>query len=391
MPLQAKEIFEQLSEWPHRGAGSEEEMEAREKLITVLTGEFEVDITEEGFDTPPTYIRFFWITAIICAVAVLGANMMPVVMVLLGVLGFGSYFLFMDWRVSPLVWWGAQTPTANLVASKGKGRRLYILMAHLDSAPASFAYRPGQVQNFRLSVYVSLGIMSLGVLVPLVAGLGAPVDFTSRIAIAGLLLAQAVLASVDFWRFGYTPGSNDNLSGVAAATSAASHLWRHMPADAEVRLVITSAEEAGMLGAQHYWHVHRDELQERETYLVNIDTVGCDQLRYVTRSGGVTEVRYDNALTSAAALLTRSNDSFGGIAAAQHQVGDFDSVWFNRDDIPSVTLASYDHRGLMPSIHTMDDTMEKVDMAMVAKAAKFAEALVRVTPGQGQADNDNSG
>lgn len=384
MPLQAKDIFEQLSEWPHRGAGSEEEMEAREKLITILTGEFEVDITEEGFDTPPTYIRFFWLTALICAVAVLGASMMPAVMVLLGALGFGSYFLFMDWRVSPLIWWGAQTPTANLVASKGKGRRLYILMAHMDSAPASFAYRPGQVQNFRLSVYLSLGIMSLGVLVPLVVGMGVSIDFQSRVAIAALLLAQAALASADFWRFGYTPGSNDNLSGVAAATSAASHLWRHMPPDAEVRLVITSAEEAGMLGAQHYWQVHRDDLRTRDTYLVNIDTVGCDQLKYVTRSGGVTDVRYDNALTGAAALLARSNASFGEIQAAHHQVGDFDSVWFNRDGITSVTLASYDHRGLMPSIHTMDDTREKVDMAMVAKAAKFAEALVRLTPGQGQ-------
>lgn len=384
MPLQAKDIFEQLSEWPHRGAGSEEEMEAREKLITILTGEFEVDITEEGFDTPPTYIRFFWLTALICAVAVLGANMMPAVMVLLGVLGFGSYFLFMDWRVSPLIWWGAQTPTANLVASKGKGKCLYILMAHMDSAPASFAYRPGQVQNFRFSVYVSLGIMSLGVLVPLVIGMGASIDFQSRVAIAALLLAQAALASADFWRFGYTPGSNDNLSGVAAATSAASHLWRHMPSDAEVRLVITSAEEAGMLGAQHYWQVHRDDLRARDTYLVNIDTVGCDQLKYVTRSGGVTDVRYDNALTGAAALLARSNDSFGDIEAAHHQVGDFDSVWFNRDGITSVTLASYDHSGLMPSIHTMDDTREKVDMGTVAKAAKFAEALVRLTPGQGQ-------
>lgn len=384
MPLQAADIFNRLKEWPHRGVGSEEEMEARETLITVLTGEFDVEITEEGFEAPRTYIRFIWITALLCMVAVLAANVMPVVMALVGALGFGSYFLFLDWRVSPLIWWGAQTSTANCVASRGKGERLYILMAHLDSAPASFAYRPGQVQNFRTSVYLSLAIMGLGVLVPLIAGFGVEIDSQTRFAVAGVLAVQAVLASLDFWRFGFTPGSNDNLSGVAAATSAASHLWRHMPADAEVRLVITSAEEAGMLGAQHYWQAHRDELKSRETYIVNIDTVGCANLKFVTKSGGFTDVRYDNELTRAANVLCRSNEAFDGIGPGQHHVGDFDSVWFVRDGIPSVTLASYDSKGLMPAIHTIEDTEEKVDLRMVAKAARFAEAIIRLTPGQGE-------
>ena len=384
MPLKAEEIFQKLNDWPHRGAGTEEEMEARETLITILTGEFEVDINEEAFEAPPTYIRFYWIVASICALAVLGANLMPAVMVLMGALGFGSYFLFMDWRVSPLIWWGAQTPTANLVARKGQGQRLYILMAHLDSAPASFAYRPGQVQNFRASFYLVTAIMAMGVFIPLVAGFGVTIDDTTRWVIAAAIMGQAALASIDFWRLGYVPGANDNLSGVAAAVSAASHLWRHMPHDAEVRLVITSAEEAGMLGAQHYWQVHREELQARETYLVNLDTVGCTNLKFITKSGGFTETRYDNALTDAASIACKSNDVFGSIGPGSHHVGDFDSIWFARDGIPAVTIASYNRYGLMPAIHTPEDTAEKIDMAQVDKAARFAEALVRMTPGQGK-------
>lgn len=384
MPLKAEDIFRKLDDWPHRGTGTDEEMEARETLITILTGEFEVDINEEAFEAPPTYIRFFWVVAFICALAVLGANLMPAVMVLMGALGFGSYFLFMDWRVSPLIWWGAQTPTANLVARKGQGRRLYILMAHLDSAPASFAYRPGQVQNFRGATYLATAIMAMGVFVPLVAGFGVSIDGTTRWVVAAAIIGQTALASIDFWRLGYVPGANDNLSGVAAAVSAASHLWRHMPHDAEVRLVITSAEEAGMLGAQHYWQAHRDELKDRETYVVNLDTVGCEKLKFVTKSGGFTETRYDNALTDAAQIACRSNDVFGAISSGHHQVGDFDSVWFVRDGIPSVTIASYDRHGLMPAIHTPADTTDKVNMKQVEKAARFAEALVRMTPGQGK-------
>lgn len=44
--LQARDILETLSEWPHRGVGTEEEMEAREMLIAKLSAEVDVDIHE---------------------------------------------------------------------------------------------------------------------------------------------------------------------------------------------------------------------------------------------------------------------------------------------------------------------------------------------------------
>ena len=104
----------------------------------------------------------------------------------------------------------------------------------------------------------------------------------------------------------------------------------------------------------------------------------------MTKSGGFTETRYDNALTDAAQIACRSNDVFGAIGPGYHQVGDFDSVWFVRDGIPSITIASYNRHGLMPAIHTPDDTADKVNIKQVEKAARFAEALVRMTPGQGK-------
>ena len=387
MPLQAKAVFDRLCQWPHRGVGSEEEMEARETLITILTGEFDVDITEEGFDAPPSYLRFFWLTAFIVSAAVMGANLMPAIMMLLGSLGFISFFLFMDWRVSPLIWWGAQKTTANLVASKGQGTRLFILMAHLDSAPASFAYRPGQVRNFKTSVYITTGLMSLGIIVPVIVGLGGNVDVVTRLVIVGLIMSAQLAASVDFWRLGYVPGANDNLTGVSAAVSAASHLWRHMPDNAEVRLVITSAEEAGMLGAQHYWQTHRDELKGRDTYVINLDTVGCQNLKYIEKSGGFTRVEYNNILTNTADGIKAGNENFAAVEPGVHHVGDFDSVWFVRDGIKAVTLASYDQFGHMTAIHTAEDTAEKINHGTVALAAKFAEIIVRMIPQNIRAKN----
>lgn len=380
MSLKASDIFTRLSEWPHRGVGTEQELEARETLITELTGEFDVEIKEEGFNAPTSYLPFLWLSGFMSIVAVAGANYMPYIMVMLGAVAFASWYLYFDWRRSPLIWWGANQTTANLVASKGQGMNLFILMAHIDSAPASFAYRANQVSHFRLVMFVSVSVIAFGVILPLISSLGFRVNSAFMSFVIALIILQLILASIDFWRFGYTPGANDNLSGVAAATAAASRLWRRMPENAEVRLVITSAEEAGMLGSQHYLNVHRDELKARNLYLINIDTVGCKNLSFVTQSGGFTPVNYQNVLTDTASKLRRINQDFANITATHHHVGDFDSVWFARAGLPSVTIASYNDHGHMTGIHTPEDTAEKIDTNTMALATRFAEAIVRTCP-----------
>ena len=378
--LKAREIFEKLSEWPHRGCGSEDEMEAREALIAELTGEYGVDITDEGFKCPRSYLPFFWMIAIGQAVVVLLSPWAPAFMLAAGILFFLSHLLYFDWRVSPLIWWGARTVTANVSASRGAGNRLVILMAHLDSAPSSYAYRPEQVRHFKLSVYMGTFIVGLGALIPAMGTQDVTLPNWAGWIVALLLLGQAVVASIDFWRFGYTPGANDNLTGVAAATEVASRLWKTMPPDTEVRLVVTSGEEAGMLGAQHYWRQHRDELKQRETHVLNFDTVGYGNLSYVTQSGGFTPVYYDGPLARAAAAVTKIDKRYGHVRAAKHHVGDFDSVWFARDGISSLTVAAYDDEGLMPHIHTQEDKADHVDMAIVEDAVRFGEAVIRTLP-----------
>ncbi|WP_417449584.1 M28 family metallopeptidase [Kordiimonas sp.] len=391
MALSARDIFETLSEWPHRGVGTEEEMEAREMLMAKLSGEIDVDVNEEGFFTPRSYLPFFWLIALGQCFFVLLAGFAPLVMMVGGLMLLLSHLWFFDWRVARLVWLTARSTTANLVARKGAGQRLFILMAHIDSAPASFAYRPQQVKHFKLNIWLATGIVSFGVCVPLadLSGIDVPMAVQGFCALA--LLAQVVMASIDCWRFGYTPGANDNLTGVAAATEAASRLWANMPDDAEVRLVITTAEEAGMLGAQHYWEQHEEELHTRDTHVLNFDTVGSGRLGYVVESGGFTPVYYDTPLAHAAHALVKLNKKFEHIGPARHKVGDFDSVWFVRDGISALTLAAYDEHGHMPHIHTMEDSVEKVDLDRVEEAAGFGEAIIRLVPKRAQKQRKTRG
>lgn len=370
MPSLEADLFARLSEWPHRGVGTEEEMEARESLMAALMDEPGLDITEEGFMAPASYLNMVWTIAGGLVLCLWVAPFAPFWVGLAALGLFVSHLLFFDWRRSPLAWIGSNRVTANLVASKGAGRRLLILMAHLDSAPASFAYRPDQVPHFKQSVWLGTAIIGVAALACFIGG-GLPIWIKAGLTVA--LIATAVMTSIDFWRFGYVPGASDNLSGVVAVAAAARRLWRDMPPDTEVRLVVTSAEEAGMLGAQAYWQTHREALKARETYLINVDTVGVGDLAFVTETAGFTKQAYDNALTATAARLGAPI----GVGPARHHVGDFDSVWFNRGGVASLTLAAYDEKGLMPRIHTPDDRPEHVSTEKIAKAAAFTEAIAR--------------
>jgi len=380
LPLTVEHIFNTLVEWPHRGAGSEEEMMAREALVTELLGEPDVDVTEEAVAVPRTYLPFFWMLGLGQAFMVLISAWAPVIAFLGGLLLLASYILFFDWRVSPLTWLVPKEVSANTVAKKGDGERLVILMAHLDSAPASYAYRPDQVKHFGVSVYIGTLVMAFGVIVPWIEASGMVLPVWVRGTVMAILVAQPVIASMDYWKFGYTPGANDNLSGVAAATAAATNLWRHMPENTEVWLVITTAEEAGMLGAQHYWRAHEDELSRRDAHVLNFDTVGNAHLKYVVKSGGFTPVYYPGHLLDAAKALAQGNSNFAEVGAGVHKVGDFDSVWFQRAGISALTIASYDEEGMMPAIHTPEDTAAGVDLDQVALAARFGEGIIRTLP-----------
>jgi Iap family predicted aminopeptidase len=91
----------------------------------------------------------------------------------------------------------------------------------------------------------------------------------------------------------------------------------------------------------------------------------------------MTPVVYDNALVDAALETAASDPKFQHIKPGAWHTADFDSVWFARAGIPSVTISSQDAQGLIPFLHRPDDTIENVDANVVLSAIDFAEATIR--------------
>lgn len=181
-------------------------------------------------------------------------------------------------------------------------------------------------------------------------------------------LIQMIVASFDFFRLGYSNGASDNATGVAAAIVSAQDLWKNENITTE--LVLTGAEEVGMIGAKAYYDTHKNNFDEN-TFLINFDTLGSGELKIISKTGSLGDIVYQNRLTEILTMATKENPEFSHIKTGAWHTADFDSVWFQRGGIASVTLAALDQNGRMPNIHRETDVIENVDFKPMFDAVKL--------------------
>lgn len=248
-------------------------------------------------------------------------------------------------------------------------------MAHWDTAPISVLYRTEMVGNFRQSLKVSLFLMILAQFVAISQFL-VPNTFILLIGniLAFYFLLQGIVGTVDYFRLGYSNGASDNATGAAAAISTAQRLWAKNLPNLEVELVLTGAEEVGMIGSRAYLKKHYTEFN-KETHLVNFDTLGKGNLKIITQTGSWSNIVYDNKLIQIAKQSVAELSSLKEVTTGAWHTADFDSVWFQRAGIPSVTLAALDTNGRMPNIHRPTDILSNVDFVPMEKAIILAEKI----------------
>ena len=154
---------------------------------------------------------------------------------------------------------------ANLIATRGEAPPRRWVVAHLDSKAQghSMAGRLIAVWVVALSV-ATLSALVLarltGALSPVIAGAGVVL-----VVVAGFLAGRGRLK-------GGSQGARDNGTGVVAALAAAG------VADAHIGIIITGAEEFGLVGARVF---ARSGRLDRAAEFVNIDTVDQEGSLYL--------------------------------------------------------------------------------------------------------------
>jgi len=177
--------------------------------------------------------------------------------------------------------------------ASGERRGTVVLCAHLDSAKASRV--PGELLP-RVNRLLLRALVPFIFLMSMLAALRwldlrlgwFPFMAWRAIRAAGLvfpvayLLFEACFMVVSRGK-AFSPGANDNASGVGVVLALANHFRSEPLAYLDVCCLLFTAEELGLIGSQQW--VRSTDLDKKSTYVINLDMVGSGtRLCYITGS-----------------------------------------------------------------------------------------------------------
>lgn len=217
-----------------------------------------------------------------------GSRYTTVLAAFLNALGFWGMLAETEFASSWVRWFLPKTMTQNVIGVVPPTniiQKRVVLDAHLDTHRTPIFYSSRKWHTlFSTLVGMTLLSMALGAIA---FGMSALFDWhwmrwLSLILVPVQVFALTLCLHADFTPF--TPGANDNASGVGVILGLAERLIDHPLDHTEVNLVFTDCEEAGANGIQAYLNTHATELGEETVYIV-LDEVGNGSIKYLTEDG----------------------------------------------------------------------------------------------------------
>jgi hypothetical protein len=286
----------------------------------------------------------------------------------------------------------------NVTARAGseRPRRRLVLTAHIDATRAGWIFSRRFVERFapylrrrglstpaRGPLALPEGLLWAAGVIAAASALGAEgwLLGLTRLAVGGLL-AFGVFAMLEWALAPYTPGANDNASGVAAMLTCGEQLLAQLPPDVELWVVGTGAEEAGYCGMRALLDAHPDWRAD-QTCFVNFECVGGGSLHWVHSEGTLARVAYPPTLTELARRL--AHDGAFGKVTPVHLMAGTDGYVPAARELHTLSLVALEADGIPRNYHRVEDVAEALDMECVIRSADFAVA-VAVAWLRGEAD-----
>lgn len=257
-----------------------------------------------------------------------------------------------------------------------------LLVAHVDSAPASAVTQPGLLWLHQNIMFIALRVAWAVAAVAALQLIGLKVpDFALGLASSAGALTGGVWALLEVWSqrergTRWSAGAHDNASGVGVLLALAEHYAAQPPARQRVGFLFTGAEETGLHGAESF--AAQLELAGQRLAVLNLDMVGAgSELRFVTQDGALrprpTSVRLN-------ALIRQADAEAQPISYALRS-GDY--LPFLRRGLPVGALQTSGARAAELAYHTVNDSIEPIEPGALERTAQAVVKVVALAELQG--------
>lgn len=284
-----------------------------------------------------------------------------------------------DFSDSWMRWLLPQADSQNavgIVRPTGPVRARVILCAHLDTHRTPIFYS-SKVRHMIFSLLVGAAFASM-VVSGLAYGLGAITawHWVRWIGLAGAavqLFALSLCIHADLTPF--SPGANDDASGVGVILSLAEHLQLERLTRTEVWLAFTGCEEASARGMVAFLDTHAATLGPDAVYLI-LDQVGSGRLRFLTADGLLVKRKTH---PRAIELARRANSSLQHLDVTGHVgIAYTDAAVATKRGLVALTVdALPEPTDDAMHWHQMSDTWDKIDPKSLSAAHTFTWQVLK--------------
>jgi len=362
-----------------RGSCTPEERQAAEYVADQMRLAGVTGVRLESFRGAPSTYRPYvlaFVAALLGTILVWAAPSRGTLAVaaLLHTLGVWGMLAETDFTASWIRWFLPSADSQNAVgflSPVGEVRQRVVLSAHLDthrtpifySSPTWHTLFSALVAGVFLCMVLSAVAYGLGALF-----LGTWVRWIGLVAAGVQIIVLSLFLHADQTPF--SPGANDDASGVGVILSLAQRLSQEPLANTEVWLALTGCEEVSAYGMVAFLDAHEAELGPEAVCIV-LDQVAVGRLSYLTADGLLIKRKthpraLELARRAAAALPDLEVGEHVGIAYT-------DAAVATKRGLASLNLDSLPRPGAEQSSqwHQMSDTVGNVDHQTLAHAHLF--------------------
>ena len=386
------ELIRELCSFEGRGPGTDAERRAANMLAGRLRG------LGRRAEIEPTYVHpnYALIHAVHVALALAGsvaAAAEPAIGFALVLFAATSMYLDLNTRlylVRRLFFRRASQNVVSPGANPGAPLRV-ILVAHYDAARSGYVFGERGVKAARrlsergrllLGPWRLIFWGGMAPLLPILGARMAGVDAqwlailqlvpTILLIIAGFLLIDIALSKI-------VPGAYDNASGVAAVASVADELRTDPPANLDVWVFLTGAEECLDQGMRDWVRAHGKELDRERTVIVNVDSVSYGSVYYEVSEGPVISYPMDPELVELCEALAQTSGADGAPASRPlRSPVTTDAIASVIRGLRTIAITTLDEGVPPPWYHAHTDTPDRVNPGSLTRATEFVVSLVRL-------------
>ncbi len=266
----------------------------------------------------------------------------------------------------------SRRPSANLVAEippAGDERRTLCLVSHMDTSRSGLMFHPALLPYLHPALIAVSGAVALqgaeAALSPLRAG-------RALLRVARLAVAAGLAILVEREARGQdVPGANDNASGAAVATLLMAERASEPLESTRLVLLVTGAEEAGMLGAQAFARAH----DARDWVFLNFDGVGAPApLCALGREGYARKWDADPGLLALAQRISGERPELGLTVSDRNAGLTYDATVFTARGGRALTLIAQGRT--IPNYHWPGDVPENLDPDVLARAIETGREMI---------------